>query len=335
MHKTYRNVNEAFVDLIEETRSRECFGVESSRNGEVIRVDDGPVIVTYLRPTERVLFNEVRDCNPFFHLYESLWMLAGKNTVSNLIKYTPRMSTYSDDGVTLHGAYGYRWRNYFGYDQLDLVIEELKTNPDSRRAVVQMWDANDLKTARGGGLDVPCNTQMVFAIGKEGLNMTVFNRSNDLIWGMLGANVVHFSYVQEYVANALDVEVGVYNQVSNNLHIYKEIWDKYQSLDAEDLSLTDEQNLVMEEPSPKLFEGVKRLEFDKEVKKLVNNEEAHCNNEFLRTVASPMLLAWRHHKERDYSKAIEAVDRVQDKSWSYVGRRWLERRRDNYLAKGK
>lgn len=193
MHKTYRNVNEAFVDLIEETRSRECFGVESSRNGEVIRVDDGPVIVTYLRPTQRVLFNERRDCNPFFHLYESLWMLAGKNTVSNLVKYTPRMSTYSDDGVTLHGAYGYRWRNYFGYDQLDLVIEELNTNPDSRRAVVQMWDANDLKTARGGGLDVPCNTQMVFAIGKEGLNMTVFNRSNDLIWGMLGANVVHFS----------------------------------------------------------------------------------------------------------------------------------------------
>lgn len=137
------------------------------------------------------------------------------------------------------------------------------------------------------------------------------------------------------MANALDVEVGVYNQVSNNLHIYKEIWDKYQSLDAEDLSLTDEQNLVMEEPSPKLFESVKRLEFDKEVKKLVNNEETHCNNEFLRTVASPMLLAWRHHKERDYSKAIEAVDRVQDKSWSYVGRRWLERRRDNYLAKGK
>lgn len=330
MHLNYRNINHAFIDLINKVRESDP-KIQSSRNGDVLRVYDEPVIITYLHPTERVLFNETRDCNPFFHLYESIWMLAGKNTVSNLVKYTPRMSTYSDDGVTLHGAYGYRWRNYFGYDQLELVIEELNTNPDSRRGVVQMWDANDLKTARGGGLDVPCNTQMLFEIQNDKLNMTVFNRSNDLIWGMLGANAVHFSYVQHYVANALNRKVGVYNQISNNLHIYKDIWDRYKGLS--DLSLTQEELVAMDAKTPDLFNPDLRFTFDKEVKRLVEDGDAYCNNLFLRTVASPMILAWRHHKERQYDKAIESIERVNDESWKFVGKRWLEKRRDNYLAK--
>lgn len=332
MHMTYRNVNHAFIDLIKKVREEQP-EVESSRNGEVIRVSKEPVIVTYLHPTERVLFNEFRDCNPFFHLYESLWMLAGKNTVAELTTYNPRMATYSDDDNTLHGAYGYRWRNYFAYDQLDLVIKELSDNPDSRRAVVQMWDANDLKVARQGGLDVPCNTQMVFALYDGKLNMSVFNRSNDLIWGMLGANAVHFSYVQQYVANALGSKVGVYNQISNNLHIYKQLWDKYETL--QDLNLTQEQKIAMSEEGHDLFDRHGRFEFDKDVKKLVANGDSHCSNYYLREVASPMLLAWRHHKERDYVKAIESVDRVQDKAWSLAGKRWLEKRRDNYLKRQK
>lgn len=330
MHLNYRNVNHAFVDLINRVRQSEP-KVQSSRNGEVLRVYDEPVIVTYLHPTERVLFNEFRDCNPFFHLYESLWMLAGKNTVDNLVTYNPRMATYSDDGKTLHGAYGYRWRNYFNCDQLEAVITELTETPDSRRAVVQMWDAKDLSVAKEGGLDVPCNTQMVFEVQDSKLNMTVFNRSNDLIWGMLGANAVHFSYVQQYVANALNRDVGVYNQISNNLHIYKDIWDKYKGL--YNLSLTQDEIEVMKTKTPDLFYADLRFTFDKEVKRLVEDGDAYCNNLFLRTVASPMILAWRHHKEREYNKALEAAERVNDESWKFVAKRWLEKRRDNYLAK--
>jgi len=258
-------------------------------------------------------------------------MLAGKNKVDNLLIYNPRMGTYSDDGITLHGAYGYRWRNYFKCDQLEEVILELTESPDSRRAVVQMWDAKDLSVARGGGLDVPCNTQMVFEIQNDKLNMTVFNRSNDLIWGMLGANAVHFSYVQQYVANALNRKVGVYNQISNNLHIYKEIWDKYKGLS--NLDLTQEEIEVMGTKTPELFNSDLRFTFDKEVKRLVEDGDAYCNNLFLRTVASPMILAWRHHKERQYDKALESVKRVNDESWKFVAKRWLEKRRNNYLAK--
>ena len=53
--------------------------------------------------------------------------------------------------------------------------------------------------------------------------MTVCNRSNDLIWGCCGANAVHMSYLQEYVASMVNVKVGTYTQFTQNLHAYKDV----------------------------------------------------------------------------------------------------------------
>ncbi|WP_217469305.1 thymidylate synthase, partial [Staphylococcus aureus] len=70
-------------------------------------------------------------------------MLAGRNDVAFVSGYVARMATFSDDGQTFHGAYGYRWRQHFGFDQLNAVVKALKANPDDRRCVVQMWSAQD------------------------------------------------------------------------------------------------------------------------------------------------------------------------------------------------
>src|SRR5690606_13885482 len=142
MHLKFRNVNDAFVGLVQGIHKKEIPTVAmSSRYGDVLRIPE-PVIITYRKPRERVLFNQKRDCNPFFHLYESLWMLAGRNDVASLAYYNKRMPEFSDNGKTFHGAYGYRWRNHFGWDQLRAIVEELRTNSNSRRVVLQMWDAN-------------------------------------------------------------------------------------------------------------------------------------------------------------------------------------------------
>ena len=97
-----------------------------------------------------VLFNSARDCNPWFHLYESLWMLAGRNDVASIAYYAKNMANYSDDGKTLNGAYGFRWRHmvargqpWKGVDQLDILVNHLKADPTSRRAVLQMWNVED------------------------------------------------------------------------------------------------------------------------------------------------------------------------------------------------
>ena len=106
-----RNVNEALPAALE---LLEKDGIsETSRNGPVLRIPY-PVTIAYKRPWERVLFSNARDANPYFHLFESMWMLAGRNDLGWIQQFNSRMSEFSDDGISLHGAYGYRWRKWFG-----------------------------------------------------------------------------------------------------------------------------------------------------------------------------------------------------------------------------
>lgn len=205
------------------------FGVKrESRYGDVITTP-WPVTTIYSRPIERVIFWPERDANPFFHLYEALWMVQGHNDVESVAKYAKRMRTFSDDGKTFHGAYGWRWRHHFHIDQIQVIIERLKRNPDDRRCVLQMWDATvDLNR---DGKDVPCNIAISFQRGINGeLNMDVFNRSNDVIWGAYGANAVHMSFLQEYIALGIGCEMGVYRQHSVNWHAYVDVLKTVDSL---------------------------------------------------------------------------------------------------------
>ena len=185
---------------------------EESRNGGVT-VWDGPVVTHTLEPMNRVLFSPLRNANPFFHLFESLWMLGGRNDLPWVAQFNSQMKAYSDDGgATQPAAYGHRWRGYFCYDQLAVIIAELRENPGSRRCVLAMWDPGmrdhhvldhdrgprypnsaDLLSAVAGSSDVPCNTECYFTIRDDLLYMSVQCRSNDLLWGAHGANAVHFS----------------------------------------------------------------------------------------------------------------------------------------------
>lgn len=215
-----RNPHEAFIKGVYELQR---FGIpRDSRNGKVL-VMPTPVTTVYEYPQERVIFWAERDANPFFHLYESLWMLAGRDIVEPLTRYVKRMLDFADDGV-LHGAYGARWRHTFHVDQLRVIVERLKKDPNDRRCVLQMWDAkSDLdKNFR----DIPCNTTASVQMSIEGkLDLTVFCRSNDIIWGAYGANAVQFSTLQEYLARSIGVPVGQYYQVSVNWHAYRNVFD--------------------------------------------------------------------------------------------------------------
>ena len=206
---------------------------ETSRNGEVTTVD-GPVITMYERPWQRMLFDTARDANPFFHVMEAMWMLAGRNDVAAVSKYVSNMTTFSDDGKTLNGAYGHRWREQFDTDQIDWVIDHLKSDNGSRRAVIAMWDpANDPWAVTDGSKDVPCNTTIYFRVTDGKLTMTVSCRSNDIVWGCYGANAVHMSYLHELVALGVGIPMGPYYQISNNWHIYPRHYPLMESVSSE------------------------------------------------------------------------------------------------------
>ncbi len=235
-----KNVHEALPEGVHHLQK---YGLrEETRVGEVL-VAQTPVMTVYDSPLERVLFWKQRDANPVFHLMEGLWMLAGRNDVEWIVRFNSNMKQFSDDGVKFHGAYGHRWREYFmcelGVDQLEYVIRLLTNNPKTRRAVIQMWDAPvdlhvDEKTAP---LDIPCNTHIYLQVRTDlyvnVLDMTVCCRSNDMIWGAYGANAVHFSILQEYLAAKLGLFVGKFYQFSNNYHAYVDVLEKVSTLAGE------------------------------------------------------------------------------------------------------
>ena len=85
-----------------------------------------------------------------------------------------------------------------------------------------MWDpAEDMVVP---AKDIPCNTHIYLRAQLGRLDMTVCNRSNDLVWGALGSNIVHFSFLLELIAKATNLKVGVLHQFTNNLHVYERHW---------------------------------------------------------------------------------------------------------------
>jgi len=236
-----RNVNGAWERAKHYWREREHHLIQRpSRNGAVWEAPC-PVTTVYERPLERILWDPIRHCNPYFHFFEALWMLAGRHDVQWISNFNSRMKEYSDDGVIFHGAYGYRWRRHFkvrhsnDHDQLWHVIHMLKERPHDRRVVLQMWDAESDLNPVWNAKDLPCNTNVYFylrptgPLGQLELSMTICNRSNDVIWGAYGANAVHMSYLLEYVAAGVGVPVGTMYQVSNSWHFYEDIADRYIS----------------------------------------------------------------------------------------------------------
>ena len=183
-------VNELFTDALWWLRT--AGEVEDSRNGAVKACQE-PVLLTSLRPVERVIFCKERKENPVFHFAECLWMMAGRSDAAWLEQFNPRMKEFAETSGKIYGAYGHRWRAHFGFDQILEVCKILKEEPNTRRAVIGMWSpTGDLGI---DAKDVPCNTHIYFRRRGESLDMTVCNRSNDLVWGALGSNIVHFSFL--------------------------------------------------------------------------------------------------------------------------------------------
>jgi thymidylate synthase len=232
----HRNVNEAFSGMMEELLVAGEW--ENTRNGRAI-VYPEPVLMIYRRPMERVLFNRKRRANPFFHLFEAMWMLAGRRDAAFLDRYVHDFGNrFAESSGALHGAYGHRWRSWVGrgcedFDQIEWVVDHLRNNPGSRRAVIQMYDPSLDSTMPGvpAPLDIPCNTTIYLRMMEKGgvptLDLTVCCRSNDAIWGAYGANAVHFTVLQEYLAWRLGTVVGCFHQFSHNLHAYENTLNLY------------------------------------------------------------------------------------------------------------
>lgn len=317
-----RNVNEVFRTAMIHFRQTSQL-IESCPRGERRLQYPVPITSHYDCPRERVLFDAKRDANPFFHFMEALWIISGRNDVAWMDQWLSTLKRYSDNGVTFHGAYGARLR---AGTQFEDVLHRLRTEKDTTRAVLQIYD-HDSDSAYTGK-DMPCNCMIFFGLQDNKLNMTVLNRSNDMIWGAYGANVVHFSMVQEYIAGHLGCEVGWYEQVSNNAHIYpdNEVTARCLSFDEPISDWYSEDY----HPTVKPFDRmVSRdpAQWDRELKLFMQGHDGPWRIAFFAIVAAPMRKAYQQYRQGDYKAAIETVSgSIIATDWSVACHAWLLRR---------
>lgn len=323
------NLEENYVGAIHEIRR---VGVLSpSRAGEVL-VAPYPVIAVYRNPMERVLLDPQRRANPFFHLMEALWMLYGTRDARWLDTYVGDFSKrFAESNGLQHGAYGARWRGWFDIDQLNYTVNALSDNMNDRRVVIAMWDvSSDLGYTNKK--DLPCNTHIYPRIVNGKLDLTVCCRSNDIIWGAYGANAVHFSVLQEYLAGRIGVGIGRLYQLSNNWHAYTDVLDKvappqyyplcdhYSSGQVAALPMGNQWNRWDQD----LFTFMKW-----------HNElwsgESHPGslhiflNKWFQDVAVPMVLTWWAHKQKSnkINPLLEAAE-IKASDWRAAAIMWLK-----------
>lgn len=343
---TVSSVDEAYyqgMGLLKETG-----GEVDTRNGKAISCET-PVTTRYLNPRKRVITWKSREANAYFHLYESLWMLAGCVNVEMLSYFNKRMITFSDDGKTLPASYGWRWRHFFDVDQIRVTIEKIKANPNDRRLVIGMFDpSKDVENLTTK--DIPCNLCIKFRVIHGGLDMIVFNRSNDIIWGAYGANAVHMSFLQEYVAHACNLSVGEYWQISSDFHAYQPLFDeKYSGLceeikegpiysDTRDTSIPifdrgDEEEYV------KFNYDLKTLEYFKPEFLYLQGSDPDVpkfRSRFFKLLVAPMLQSYHHIKMNEFEKSKIELDRIKDiaPDWHEGCSIWLTARQKSYEQKG-
>jgi hypothetical protein len=287
---------------------------------------------------------------------ESMWMLAGDCDIEFPTFFNSTYGQYSDDGRTMWDAYGWRWKRFFGWDQLEGIIAELRANPTSRRCVLSMWnsaktgteepwtkgmqmfplDSDDFYAATHGGKAVPCNVVAMFAVKAGRLSMTVVNRSNDLFFGMLGANVVHFSLLLEYLSMRIGVPMGSWFQFTVNMHAYTEKFSRTRMElivhECDTVGVLPACGPVIEagfDDDLKLFMTWARWVIrvgDPALKTNVALDVPDLKTAFFIDVAVPMFLFWTYRKWKDEYSSNICLDGIEAPDWQRACREWAERR---------
>jgi thymidylate synthase len=180
-------------------------------NSEIIGV-----LIELERPRARLSRTETRG-RPFSALGELLWYLTKDNRLDFILPYIPAYADDSEDNSTVHGGYGPRIFRQRDHDQFENVIKQLKDSATSRRAVIQIFDAEDNGRRHK---EVPCTLSLQFLLRDGKLNLIASMRSNDAYLG-LPHDVFCFTMIQEMVARILGVDVGTYRHFVGSMHLYE------------------------------------------------------------------------------------------------------------------
>ncbi|MCB9203190.1 MAG: thymidylate synthase [Flavobacteriales bacterium] len=154
-------------------------------------------------------------------IHELLWFLKGDTNISYLKENKVRIwDEWADEKGDLGPVYGKQWRSWKGYDnqvidQISEVINQIKTNPDSRRLIVSAWNVADIP----GMALAPCHTFFQFYVSQGKLSLQLYQRSADVFLGV-PFNIASYALLLQMVAQVTDLEVGEFVHTFGDAHIY-------------------------------------------------------------------------------------------------------------------
>jgi thymidylate synthase len=127
-----------------------------------------------------------------------------------------------DDFAKVYGdlgpVYGRQWRNFEGVDQLNQVVEDIKSSPDSRRLIVSAWNPKDIPVMVKSGLP-PCHTLFQFYVSEGRLSCQLYQRSADVFLGV-PYNIASYAILTLMIAQVTGLKPGEFIHTLGDAHLY-------------------------------------------------------------------------------------------------------------------
>jgi thymidylate synthase len=163
-------------------------------------------------------------------IHELLWFLSGETSVKYLRENGVTIwDEWADNEGNLSGIYGKQWRKWETadgrtVDQISRVIEEIKSDPDSRRLIVSAWNVGELDSMSLP----PCHLLFQFYVANGKLSCQMYQRSVDSFLG-LPFNITCYSLLTHMVAQQCTLDVGEFVWTGGDCHIYSNHMDQVRS----------------------------------------------------------------------------------------------------------
>lgn len=167
-----------------------------------------------------------------YEMHSDEWKAGLKEFVERIKTDEDFASQYGDLGP----VYGRQWRNFEGVDQLAQIIDDIKTNPDSRRLIVSAWNPKDIPVMAKSGLP-PCHSLFQFYVSEGKLSCQLYQRSADVFLGV-PFNIASYAALTMMVAQVTGLELGDFVHSFGDAHLYTNHMDQIkEQLSREPLPL--------------------------------------------------------------------------------------------------
>lgn len=219
-----KTINKAYEKIVKKLK-------KSPIIGNTKEINNAQIVV--LNPTLTNIVFPYRNFSQIYCNAELRWYWSADNSCSTIGKFAKMWLSLSDDNITNNSAYGFILHKKYHFDQLQQIINLLKKDKNSRRAVLNISDPtiNRITTK-----DMQCTIAIQFLIRNNKLEETVYMRSNDIYFGF-PYDYVYFISLGKYIASQLNLTLSKYTHNATSLHMYLRDIDKLKNKKQEKFTI--------------------------------------------------------------------------------------------------